>query len=380
MHNTLQGQPSGEAFIQMDGEDAARSSAQLKHNKYMVFGKKYRYIEVFQCSGDDMNLVLNGGLHSAQNATKPALLSPGMLPQTHQATSPPSHHNNHPHLSQHHPHHHLQPTPTSAGGIPLGIPPPLTLSIPPPNPALIAQQQAQFIAQQNLIARQQAAQQAQAAAVAQAVAVAQSEQQYYLPNLALLQHPAHHAHAAQHHPGQVTSLAAYQQQQQQQHHQAYAAAAAAAGQQFVFMPRPSQHIQAAHVASAGHQHAAAAAHHQFQMGLMPSPYTHGLTMAGGATMTPQQQHSHAIQQHQYQQHHAAAVAAQAAAAQHHISASIKRSYESAFQHDATAASSPKRHFARPAPTSGGVVAQTATSAAAAAATASLYGQYFPSNI
>jgi len=30
----------------------------------MMFGKKYRYIEVFQCSGDDMNMVLNGGLAS----------------------------------------------------------------------------------------------------------------------------------------------------------------------------------------------------------------------------------------------------------------------------------------------------------------------------
>ncbi|XP_037051284.1 RNA-binding protein fusilli isoform X1 [Bradysia coprophila] len=72
-----QGQPSGEAFIQMDSEESARASAQLKHNKYMIFGKKYRYIEVFQCSGDDMNLVLNGGLHSPSNPTKPALLSPG---------------------------------------------------------------------------------------------------------------------------------------------------------------------------------------------------------------------------------------------------------------------------------------------------------------
>ncbi|XP_017040585.1 RNA-binding protein fusilli isoform X2 [Drosophila ficusphila] len=59
-----QGQPSGEAFIQMDLEESARLCAQRKHNQFMVFGKKFRYIEVFQCCGDDMNMVLNGGLAS----------------------------------------------------------------------------------------------------------------------------------------------------------------------------------------------------------------------------------------------------------------------------------------------------------------------------
>ncbi|XP_059608445.1 RNA-binding protein fusilli isoform X2 [Phlebotomus argentipes] len=73
-----QGQPSGEAFIQMDSETSAYACAQQKHNKYMgSFGKKHRYIEVFQCSGDDMNLVLTGGLHSPANPSKPPLLSPG---------------------------------------------------------------------------------------------------------------------------------------------------------------------------------------------------------------------------------------------------------------------------------------------------------------
>ncbi|XP_030756360.1 RNA-binding protein fusilli isoform X2 [Sitophilus oryzae] len=57
-----QGQPSGEAFIQMDSEASAFSAAQHKHHRYMVFGKKQRYIEVFQCSGEDMSLVLTGGL------------------------------------------------------------------------------------------------------------------------------------------------------------------------------------------------------------------------------------------------------------------------------------------------------------------------------
>lgn len=47
----IKGQPSGEAFIQMDSEEAAYASAKEKHNKYMVVpgkNQKIRYIEVFQ--------------------------------------------------------------------------------------------------------------------------------------------------------------------------------------------------------------------------------------------------------------------------------------------------------------------------------------------
>lgn len=58
----LQGQPSGEAFIQMDCEQSALICATQRHHKYMNFGKKQRYIEVFQCSIDDMNMVLTGGM------------------------------------------------------------------------------------------------------------------------------------------------------------------------------------------------------------------------------------------------------------------------------------------------------------------------------
>ncbi|XP_046684469.1 RNA-binding protein fusilli [Homalodisca vitripennis] len=69
-----QGQPSGEAFIQMTSENSAFQAAQQRHHRYMVFGKKQRYIEVFQCSGEDMNLVLTGG---AVSPVAKALLSPG---------------------------------------------------------------------------------------------------------------------------------------------------------------------------------------------------------------------------------------------------------------------------------------------------------------
>ncbi|XP_058465503.1 RNA-binding protein fusilli isoform X3 [Malaya genurostris] len=72
-----QGQFNGEAFIQMDSETAAFQSAQQKHHKNMMFGKKQRYIEVFQCSGDDMNMVLNGGFQQPTSISKPPLLSPG---------------------------------------------------------------------------------------------------------------------------------------------------------------------------------------------------------------------------------------------------------------------------------------------------------------
>merc|ERR1719193_2437947 len=75
-----QGQPSGEAFIQMDSEPSSFAAANNRHHRYMVFGKKQRYIEVFQCSGEDMSLVLTGGV-AGLGQTKPPLLSPGMSDQ-----------------------------------------------------------------------------------------------------------------------------------------------------------------------------------------------------------------------------------------------------------------------------------------------------------
>lgn len=77
-----QGQPSGEAFIQMDSEQSAYAAAQNRHHRYMYFGKKQRYIEVFQCSGEDMSLVLTGGIPASSAPLSPVgktLLSPGML-------------------------------------------------------------------------------------------------------------------------------------------------------------------------------------------------------------------------------------------------------------------------------------------------------------
>lgn len=67
------GQPSGEAFIQMDSEHSSFMASQQRHHRYMPFGKKQRYIEVFQCSGEDMHMVLTGGLPTQ----RPPVVSPG---------------------------------------------------------------------------------------------------------------------------------------------------------------------------------------------------------------------------------------------------------------------------------------------------------------
>ncbi|XP_045023270.1 RNA-binding protein fusilli-like isoform X1 [Daphnia magna] len=86
-----QGQPSGEAFIQMDSEQSSFQAAHQRHHRYMVFGKKQRYIEVFQCSGEDMHVVLTGGLALPSTpATPKALLSPGgtLLPHQSYGTYP----------------------------------------------------------------------------------------------------------------------------------------------------------------------------------------------------------------------------------------------------------------------------------------------------
>ena len=86
----------------MSSEQAAYQASQNRHNRYMGFGKKQRYIEVFQCSGEDMNLVLTGtnstnnlanlavaavaaggasGLaQQSQQSTGKAMIPPGMLP------------------------------------------------------------------------------------------------------------------------------------------------------------------------------------------------------------------------------------------------------------------------------------------------------------
>lgn len=130
-----QGHPSGEAFIQMDSEASAFLCAQQKHHRYMTFGKKQRYIEVFQCSGDDMNMVLTGGVTPA---TSPKVLSPGPLTYYYSAMGPtlpppplvywgyptppvsPAHYYHPPH----HPQTMMPEVLPVGGGSPIPIPPP----------------------------------------------------------------------------------------------------------------------------------------------------------------------------------------------------------------------------------------------------------------
>ncbi|XP_050687370.1 epithelial splicing regulatory protein 1-like isoform X4 [Eriocheir sinensis] len=148
------GQPSGEAFIQMDSEHSAYLASQQRHHRYMVFGKKQRYIEVFQCSGEDMNMVLTGGLP----AQRP-IVSPGMLVWDSTSTGLPGglHHPQglpHPpgaprppgpppfpglaHPFPPPPHSHLlpgmPPSPLKQTDTPLLLPPPM--GPPPPRPPL----------------------------------------------------------------------------------------------------------------------------------------------------------------------------------------------------------------------------------------------------
>ncbi|XP_036330141.1 RNA-binding protein fusilli-like isoform X1 [Rhagoletis pomonella] len=418
-----QGQPSGEAFIQMDSEESARLCALRKHNQFMMFGKKYRYIEVFQCSGDDMNMVLNGGLqspiattphpHHPAAAKQTSLLSPGMLPQPSpsnaQAISSHAHahaHNqghthSHAHNQGHSAHmthaHAMQSSPSMAAAVAalsqqqhVALPPtnpqsvaaiaasagslspfiaatvgapsnsaqpqsiaaqsnaaaavaaaaaaqnavtvgslgtpqastlqmpssastavsaqsqamapfPFNFSLPPPqmsmaaNPALIAQQQAQFIAQQSLIARQQAA----------AVAAEQQQQQLYANFMSplLFQHPS---------SGGATNVASPN-----------VASAGAAGNQpqFVLMPR----------------------HFSFQpfpIGYIPQGYQYAATAAGvcGAAMPAAA---------------AGILPSSALTAATSLSHSMKRSYDNAFQHETNVATAAKRALTRP-PATGGV--------------------------
>lgn len=58
VHAFLQGEPSGESFIQLDSEEAATLTTMHKHRRPMTFANKKRIIDVIQCSGEDMSLVL----------------------------------------------------------------------------------------------------------------------------------------------------------------------------------------------------------------------------------------------------------------------------------------------------------------------------------
>ncbi|KAG9478792.1 hypothetical protein GDO78_012446 [Eleutherodactylus coqui] len=67
-----QGRPSGDSFIQMKSAERAFLAAQKCHKKTM----KDRYVEVFQCSAEEMNFVLMGGTLNRNGLSPPPCLSP----------------------------------------------------------------------------------------------------------------------------------------------------------------------------------------------------------------------------------------------------------------------------------------------------------------
>lgn len=87
------GAPSGEAFIQMESEIAAEATSLAKHRKTMttingVPCTKKRYVEVLQCSGDEMNIILTNGLPSVASPVATAPLLQAVAPSPQRALMP----------------------------------------------------------------------------------------------------------------------------------------------------------------------------------------------------------------------------------------------------------------------------------------------------
>uniref|UniRef100_A0A8C1BX85 Epithelial splicing regulatory protein 2 n=1 Tax=Cyprinus carpio carpio TaxID=630221 RepID=A0A8C1BX85_CYPCA len=76
-----QGRPSGDAFIQMKSADRAFMVAQKCHKKMM----KDRYVEVFQCSTEEMSFVLMGGTLNRSGLSPPPCKLPCLSPPTYAA-------------------------------------------------------------------------------------------------------------------------------------------------------------------------------------------------------------------------------------------------------------------------------------------------------
>uniref|UniRef100_A0A3P9N472 Epithelial splicing regulatory protein 2 n=1 Tax=Poecilia reticulata TaxID=8081 RepID=A0A3P9N472_POERE len=81
-----QGRPSGDAFIQMKSPDKAFLVAQKCHKKTM----KDRYVEVFQCSTEEMSIVLMGGTLNRSGLSPPPCKLPCLSPPTAYAAFPTS--------------------------------------------------------------------------------------------------------------------------------------------------------------------------------------------------------------------------------------------------------------------------------------------------
>ena len=60
----------------MDSEYAAELAATTKTKKLYIINGAKRYVEVFQCCGEDMNVALNCGLSPPSPASAAAALTP----------------------------------------------------------------------------------------------------------------------------------------------------------------------------------------------------------------------------------------------------------------------------------------------------------------
>ncbi|XP_033155981.1 RNA-binding protein fusilli isoform X2 [Drosophila mauritiana] len=370
-----QGQPSGEAFIQMDLEESARLCAQRRHHHYMMFGKKYRYIEVFQCSGDDMNMVLNGGLaspvaqpppphlghaHKQQSllaATTGMFSSAGQSPTTVAAGTAQSplggtHTHTHPHSHAHaHATGHAQ---AAAAAAHHGLSASSAML-----PGLSAAASASGLASFMSAGQQSAAAAAHSAASLQNAAVALAPQGYAL-NPFSLPPPGSAAAAAASTPALLAqqqaqfiaqqsllvrqqaaaaALAAEQQQQQQQQQQLYASAMLQQHPLYLQQQQQQQQLYASAMLQQGQpqfvlmQRPSAAYLPPFPLSYMSAAgAASGVGVASGATVA------------------GAAGAASPSASNSSLGQSMKRSYENAFQQDpagaAAAASAAKRALTR----------------------------------
>ncbi|XP_030621663.1 epithelial splicing regulatory protein 2 isoform X2 [Chanos chanos] len=81
-----QGRPSGDAFIQMKSADRAFMVAQKCHKKMM----KDRYVEVFQCSTEEMSFVLMGGTLNRSGLSPPPCKLPCLSPTAYAAFPAPA--------------------------------------------------------------------------------------------------------------------------------------------------------------------------------------------------------------------------------------------------------------------------------------------------
>ncbi|KAJ8248999.1 hypothetical protein GJAV_G00230070 [Gymnothorax javanicus] len=81
-----QGRPSGDAFIQMKSADRAFVLAQKCHKKMM----KDRYVEVFQCSAEEMSFVLMGGTLNRSGLSPPPCKLPCLSPPAYAAFPAPT--------------------------------------------------------------------------------------------------------------------------------------------------------------------------------------------------------------------------------------------------------------------------------------------------